>query len=53
MLREHIEWAKEAGRPYRLLILVFGSGCAGFPFLFVCFRYRGSDDENQKIMESG
>lgn len=49
MLRQHMAWAKE------LAALVDGhpklERVAPVPFSVVCFRYRGSDSENQAIQE--
>jgi aromatic-L-amino-acid decarboxylase len=49
MLRSHIQWAQ------RLAKLVDEhpdfERVAPVPFSVVCFRYKGSDDENKKILE--
>jgi aromatic-L-amino-acid decarboxylase len=49
MLRQHIAWAQ------RLAALVDADPrferMAPVPFSVVCFRYRGSDEENKQIME--
>ncbi|HLJ29422.1 MAG TPA: pyridoxal-dependent decarboxylase [Candidatus Angelobacter sp.] len=49
MLRSHIQWAKE------LAALVDAhpdfERVAPVPFSVVCFRYKGTDDENKKILE--
>ena len=49
MLREHIEWAKKlagliAADPRFEVV-------APVPFSVVCFRYRGSDEQNKQIMD--
>ncbi len=49
MLRSHIQWAKD------LAALVDAhpdfERVAPVPFSVVCFRYKGSDDDNKKILE--
>ena len=49
MLREHIQWAR------RLADLIAADPrfevVAPVPFSVVCFRYRGSDDQNKQIMD--
>ncbi len=51
MLRQHIQWAHDFARlietdPQRRFEVV-----APVPFSVVCFRYRGSDDQNREIMD--
>jgi aromatic-L-amino-acid decarboxylase len=49
MLRDHIQWAQQ------LAALVDGhekfQRIAPVPFSVVCFRYKGSDEDNKKIIE--
>jgi aromatic-L-amino-acid decarboxylase len=49
MLRSHIQWAKD------LAALVDADPdferVAPVPFSVVCFRYKGSDEENKEILE--
>src|ERR1051326_953379 len=51
MLRQHIQWARdfaalvEADPKHRFEVV------APVPFSVVCFRYRGSDDQNRVIMD--
>jgi aromatic-L-amino-acid decarboxylase len=51
MLRQHIQWAQDfaalikADRERRFEVV------APVPFSVVCFRYRGSDEQNRAIME--
>ena len=51
MLRQHIQWAQDFAAlikadPQRSFEVV-----APVPFSVVCFRYRGSDEQNRAIME--
>ena len=51
MLRQHIQWAKDfaaliAADPQSRFEVV-----APVPFSVVCFRYRGTDDQNRAIMD--
>jgi aromatic-L-amino-acid/L-tryptophan decarboxylase len=49
MLRDHIQWAKQ------FAALIDGHDrfqrIAPVPFSVVCFRYKGSDEDNKKIIE--
>jgi len=49
MLRSHIQWAKE----FAALVDAHPDfeRVAPVPFSVVCFRYKGSDDDNKKILE--
>src|SRR5215813_7258858 len=49
MLRSHIQWAKE----FAALVDAHPDFArfAPVPFSVVCFRYKGSDDDNKKILE--
>jgi aromatic-L-amino-acid/L-tryptophan decarboxylase len=51
MPRQHIQWAQDFARliesdPQRRFEVV-----APVPFSVVCFRYRGSDDQNRAILD--
>ena len=51
MLRRHIQWAQDlaaliSSDPQRTFEIV-----APIPFSVVCFRYRGTDDQNKAILE--